>query len=103
MGQQAVDAYLALFDRVAVDDATFYVSNAHDYVFTGDWNYPAGWRRLFCANTPRSWTRDHPTEIFARAPGDRGDRGRISPQPAATGLSRSSSQPAPATVALKAS
>ncbi len=70
MTQASVDAYLELFDRVAVDDATVYLANARDYLFRGDWNYPPSWRRVFCANTPRSWTRDHPTEIFVRASGD---------------------------------
>ena len=70
MTQAAVDAYIGLFDRIADDDAIFYLSNAHDYQFRGSWNYPPTWRRLFCSNTPRSWTRDHPTEVFARAAGD---------------------------------
>lgn len=70
MTQDAVDGYLELFDRVVAEEGVVYLSNAHDYVFTGEWNYPSRWRRLFQANTPRSWTRDHPTEIFTPAPGD---------------------------------
>ncbi len=67
MTQAAIDAYIGLFDRVAGEDAIFYLSNAHDYLFRGSWNYPLTWRRSFCSNTPRSWTHDHPTEIFVRA------------------------------------
>jgi SAM-dependent methyltransferase len=70
MTQPAVDAYIGLFDRVAADDAIFYISNAHDYQFRGSWNYPPTWRRLFSSNTPRSWTHDHPTEVFVRTAGD---------------------------------
>jgi hypothetical protein len=66
MNQVHVDTYLNLFDRVSVDGATIYVSNAHDYIFRGDWNYPANWQKLLCANTPRSWSPDHPTEIFVK-------------------------------------
>lgn len=39
--QEAVDGYLELFDRVVADEGVVYLSNAHDYVFTGEWNYPA--------------------------------------------------------------
>jgi len=70
MTQAAVDAYIGLFDRLGAADAIFYISNAHDYQFRGSWNYPPTWRRLFSSNTPRSWTHDHPTEVFVRAAGD---------------------------------
>lgn len=66
MTQFHVDYYLNLFDRVAVDRATIYVSNAHDYFFRGTFNYPSSWRNVFAGNTPRSWTPDHPTEIFLK-------------------------------------
>ena len=70
MNQSHVDYYLDLFDRVGVADATMYISNAHDYYFHGVWRYPAHWQKLFCSNTPRSWTKDHPTEIFRSGSGD---------------------------------
>jgi hypothetical protein len=66
MNQYHVDYYLNLFDSMIVDGGTVYVSNSHDYYFRGSFNYPAKWQRLFCSNTPRSWTRDHPTEIFRK-------------------------------------
>jgi len=69
MNQQHVDTYLGLFDRLSVDGATIYVSNAHDYIFQGDWNYPANWQKLVCTNTPRSWSPNHPTEIFVKRKG----------------------------------
>jgi len=70
MNQEHVDTYLNLFDRVAVDGATIYVSNAHDYIFRGQWNYPAHWQKMLCTNTPRSSSRDHPTEIFVKGQHD---------------------------------
>jgi putative sugar O-methyltransferase len=69
MLQEHVDTYLNLFDRVARMGATMYISNAHDYIFKGTWNYPLHWLKVICANTPRSWSPDHPTEIFVK--GDR--------------------------------
>jgi hypothetical protein len=66
MNQQHIDTYLQLFDRVSVDGAVIYVDNARDYIFRGNWNYPNHWQKLFCSNTPRSWSADHPVEIFVR-------------------------------------
>lgn len=66
MGQHHVDYYLNLFNDVTNDNGLIYISNAHDYVFKGKWNYPQNWERLFCFNTPRSWTKDHPTELFKK-------------------------------------
>ncbi len=70
MNQQHVDSYLQLFDRVSVDRGIVYLDNAHDYIFRGDWNYPNHWQKLFCSNTPRSWTADHPVEVFVKGSGD---------------------------------
>jgi hypothetical protein len=70
MNQGHVDYYLQLFQSVSADGATFYLSNAHDYYFHGVFNIPKNWQRLFCGNTPRSWTPDHPTEIFRKTSDD---------------------------------
>lgn len=70
MNQQHVDYYLGLFESVAKDAATIYVSNARGYYFRGTFNYPPNWQKLFCANTPRSWRADHPTEVFRRTDRD---------------------------------
>lgn len=66
MSQEHVTYYIGLFESVATDDATVYISNAHDYYFRGTFDYPRNWQKLFCGNTPRSWRPDHPTEIFRR-------------------------------------
>jgi len=70
MNQHHVDYYLNLFDSVAADEAIIYLSNSHDYYFKGSFRYPTHWQKLFCSNTPRSWTRDHPTEMFRKTKTD---------------------------------
>jgi hypothetical protein len=70
MNQEHVDYYLRLFQSVAADNATIYLSNARDYHFRGSYNYPANWQKLFSSNTPRSWKPDHPTEIFRKTAAD---------------------------------
>jgi hypothetical protein len=66
MNQTHVDRYLGWFDEYAEEAALVYLLNARDFLFTGDYNYPASWCRRLCANTPRSWTRDHPAEVFVK-------------------------------------
>ena len=70
MSQDLVDEYLRVFDRVAADNAMIYISNAHDYIFRGQWNYPKNWEQVLCSVTPRSWTADHRTEVFIKRTGD---------------------------------
>jgi len=77
MNQQHVDGYIQLFDRVSVDGAIVYVDNARDYIFRGNWNYPDHWQKLFCSNTPRSWSADHPVEVFVKGNRDFSARNAI--------------------------
>lgn len=70
MNQDHVDFFLKLFDSSTTLDALIYLSNSHDYYFRGTFNYPATWQRVLCANTPRSWTPNHPTEIFRKTDRD---------------------------------
>jgi hypothetical protein len=77
MNQGHVDYYLGLFQAVATRGATIYLSNAHDYYFRGSFNYPKNWQKLFSANTPRSWTPDHPTEIFRPSSSDCSIQNRV--------------------------
>jgi putative sugar O-methyltransferase len=67
-----IDYYLALFDRVTVPDGTIYISNARDYVYQGPWNFPERWEVLFMHNTPRSWSRVHPTIVMRKGAADYG-------------------------------
>jgi len=77
MRQEHVDHYLSLFQSVGADGAIIYLSNAHDYYFRGSFNYPKNWQRLFLSNTPRSWTADHPTEIFRKTKDDHGAQNTV--------------------------
>ena len=66
MNQVEVDRYMKIFDSSIDNNGYIYLSNAHDYVFKGDWNYPASWQCCFRYNTPRSWTINHPTEVYSK-------------------------------------
>ncbi|MDD3142450.1 MAG: putative sugar O-methyltransferase [Lachnospiraceae bacterium] len=66
MGQQHVDYYLDLFDRITNINGIIYIQNSRDYVFKGNWNFPDTWKRLIMFNTPISWTEYFPTEIFEK-------------------------------------
>lgn len=70
MEQHHVDYYLKLFDRLAISEGLIYMSNARDYVFLGEWKIPTHWEPLFFNNTPRSWTADHPTQVYRKHTGD---------------------------------
>jgi hypothetical protein len=66
MSQSHVDWYIRLFDTVTSAGALIYISNSHDYLFKGKWNYPPTWREDLCIQTPRSWTPDHRTQVFTK-------------------------------------
>jgi hypothetical protein len=70
MNQWHVDSYLRIFDAASREGAMMYISNAHDYIFRGDWRYPEHWQKLLCAKTPRAQSRDHRTEVFVKSTGD---------------------------------
>lgn len=64
MEQEQVDYYINQFDRVTKPGGLVYLSNSKVYVFKGKWNIPKYWKKLFDENTPRSWTANHPTQIY---------------------------------------
>jgi len=67
MNQYHVDYYMKMFDELLKPSTGIvYISNEKDYIFQGDWNYPDTWKRLIKTRTPRSWTRNSPTEIFIK-------------------------------------
>lgn len=66
MGQEHVDYYLDLFDRVLRIDGMLYIQNAHDYVFKGEWKFKKNWERVLMSNSPASWTEYFPTEMFRK-------------------------------------
>lgn len=77
MGQFHVNHYLSSFESITSEGGMIYLSNEKDYVFRGTWNYPANWNCIFKQRTPRSWTRNSPTEIFIKNKGDFTSRNRL--------------------------
>lgn len=70
MNQYHVNYYLDMFNNALKDDSGIaYISNEKDYVFQGEWNYPKNWKLLLKTRTPRSWTRNSPTEVFVKKRG----------------------------------
>src|SRR5215213_1842416 len=70
MNQFHIDYYLSLFNNVLKDGSGIaYTSNEKDYIFQGEWNYPKNWKLLLKTRTPRSWTRNSPTEVFLKEVG----------------------------------
>ncbi len=67
MNERHVHGYIELIDDVLRLDGIVYLSNAKDYVLRTNVAYPDHWRCLFRQNTPRSWTPDHPTELFQKS------------------------------------
>ena len=71
MAQVHVDYYYNYFNTRSKDDGLIYVTNSRDYVYKGPWNTPENWEQFFKHRTPRSWTRNHPVEIFRHRHGDK--------------------------------
>ncbi len=70
MNQYHIDYYLNLFNHMLKDGSGIaYLSNEKDYIFQGEWNYPVNWKLLLKTRTPRSWTRNSPTEVFLKGAG----------------------------------
>jgi hypothetical protein len=74
-----VHYFLNLFDRVSRPGTVFYSSNFHDLRLTNpnevlagslQWEYPASWRHLLSANTPRSSYPNNPADILVKEEGD---------------------------------
>ena len=70
MNQYHIDHYLNLFNTLLKEGSGIaYISNEKDYIFRGEWNYPKNWKLLLKTRTPRSWTRNSPTEVFLKSAG----------------------------------
>lgn len=70
MSPAHVHHYLELIDRATKSEGLVYLSNARNYVNKTGCQYPARWRKLYVGNTPRSWSENHPTEIFTVTPSE---------------------------------
>lgn len=70
MSVDAVQSWVSFIDKLLKTDGLAYVSNSRSYVNRSAWTIPSSWRSLLCTETPRSWTIDHPTEIFQKVDRD---------------------------------
>ncbi|HUA55503.1 MAG TPA: putative sugar O-methyltransferase [Candidatus Sulfotelmatobacter sp.] len=66
MEQHHCDFYLNWFDSVLKLNGIAYLNNRRDHLFRGAWNFPENWECLLKVRTPRSWTRDFPSEIYRK-------------------------------------
>jgi SAM-dependent methyltransferase len=69
MTQASVNFYIDYLDRQVVEDGIIYLENSREHEFIGDWTFPDRWQCLFRQRTVRSWTIDHPTEVFRKTSG----------------------------------
>jgi SAM-dependent methyltransferase len=66
MHQASVDFYLDYLDRKVRDNGVIYLENSRDHEFIGNWRIPDNWECMFRSHTVRSWTLNHPTEVYRR-------------------------------------
>lgn len=66
MNQELVDFYLKYFDNAIKTEGLIYLVNSREYKFKGDWNIPENWQCMLRHRTPRSWTANHPAEMFRK-------------------------------------
>jgi hypothetical protein len=76
MNEERVTSYLKFMDGATKDEGHVYMSNSKEYVYKGDWKVPKSWDLEVKTRTPRSWTFDHPMEIYRKA---KSSSERISP------------------------
>jgi len=69
MNYEEIERFMNIFNDCVKENGIIYLSNSKEYVFKGNWPYPENWECLFRHNTPRSWTKNHPTEVFKRSTG----------------------------------
>jgi hypothetical protein len=66
MNQVLVNFYIDYLDRNVREGGLIFLENSREHEFIGDWVFPDTWQCLFRHRTVRSWTIDHPTEIFCK-------------------------------------
>jgi len=67
MDQHLVDYYIDYIDQITNLGGLIYLVNSRDYKFKGEWRFPSHWCCLLRHNTLRSWTINHPHEIFIKS------------------------------------
>ncbi len=65
MSTSSVSNYLGMAERNLRPGSLAYISNSRVYVNPDAWPTPPAWECLFLTDTPRSWSRVHPTGVFS--------------------------------------
>ena len=66
MDQRHVDYYLKLFNKYLSNLGIIYLSNRKDHYFRGRYKVPKNWKLLIKTESPRSFIRDFPIEIYEK-------------------------------------
>jgi SAM-dependent methyltransferase len=66
MHQKSVDFYIEYLDLHVAEGGIIFLENSREHEFIGNWTFPDNWQCLFRNRTARSWTNDHPTEVFRK-------------------------------------
>jgi len=70
MRQDLIDYYVSYLDKTVRDGGLIFLINSREHEFIGDWTFPDTWQCLFRHRTARSWSIDHPTEVFRKSSRD---------------------------------
>lgn len=66
MNQELVDYYLNKLNAKIKIDGLIYLVNSREYKFKGNWSIPDNWQCMLRHRTPRSWTANHPAEVYLK-------------------------------------
>src|SRR5262249_36736000 len=67
MKQDLVDYYISYLDKTVRNGGLIFLINSREHEFIGNWTFPDTWQCLFRHRTARSWSIDHPTEVFRKS------------------------------------
>lgn len=68
MSTPTIHRYLEFADRVLTPGGVVYLSNSRAYRNQDIWHFPESWTLQFSGETPRSWSIQHPTQIWQLPP-----------------------------------
>lgn len=68
MATPTIHRYLEFADRLLAPGGVAYLSNSRAYRNQDIWHFPESWKLQFSGETPRSWSIQHPTQIWQLPP-----------------------------------
>ena len=66
MDQGHVNFYLKMFDEFLNYSGITYLCNRRDHYFKGQYKFPKSWKLIIKTESPRSFIRDFPIEIYQK-------------------------------------